>query len=92
MIANFDRALLPDPSSYFSDHANLALRGRGKWRSALCPFHDDHQASLSVNVDSGGFCCHACQAKGGDILEFHRLRYGLSFEAAARDLGAWRAA
>jgi hypothetical protein len=32
----------------------------------------------------------ACGVRGGDILEFHRLRHGLSFKQAARDLGAWQ--
>jgi len=36
---------------------------------ALCPFHDDRQPSLSVNLEGKLFHCFACQAKG-DILDF----------------------
>jgi DNA primase len=86
----FERARLPDPASYFVERANLKLRGRGAWRSALCPFHDDKHASLLVNVERGAFRCMACGAKGGDVLQFHRLRHGLSFLEAARDLRAWK--
>lgn len=91
MTARFERKRLPDPLGYFQS-AGLQLIGRGRWRSALCPFHDDHSPSLRVNAETGAFRCMACGAHGGDVLAFHRARYGLSFAQAARDLGAWRAA
>ncbi len=37
--------------------------------SVLCPFHDDRQPSLSVNLERKLFHCFACQAKG-DIFDF----------------------
>lgn len=41
--------------------------------TALCPFHEDHRPSLSVNIGDrskqGAFCCHACGAKGS-IFDF----------------------
>ena len=80
---------LPAPMGYFTAQG-VRLTGRGAWRSAICPFHDDHSPSLRVNTDSGAFRCMACGAHGGDILEFHRLRHGLGFRQAARDLGAWQ--
>ena len=85
---HFDRDRLPEPPAYF-EGAGLLLSGRGRWRSALCCFHPDTTPSLSVNVETGGFICHACGARGGDVLDFHRQRHGLSFVQAARDLGAW---
>ena len=84
----FRREALPDPPAYFLG-AGVRLIGRGPWRSALCPFHDDHRPSLRVNVDTGAFRCMACGAKGGDVLAFHRQRYGLTFKEAAQGLGAW---
>jgi hypothetical protein len=92
ILCRFRRDALPDALRYFTEHAGLRLFGRGPWRSALCPFHGDTRPSLSVNVKTGGFLCHGCGARGGDILDFHRARHGLSFVQAARDLGAWRAA
>ena len=80
---------LPDPLSYYTTTAGLKLKGRGTWRQSLCVFHDEANPSLSVNVLTGGFCCHACEAKGGDVLDFHRQRYGLGFKEAAQALSAW---
>ena len=88
---HFQRERLPDPLTYF-DGEGLRLLGRGIWRTALCPFHDDSRPSLSVNVQSGGYRCHACGAHGSDVLAFHRARYGLGFREAAQAFGAWRAA
>lgn len=32
--------------------------------TALCPFHDDHEPSLSVNFDKGTYHCFGCNSKG----------------------------
>jgi len=87
---HFERERLPDPVAYF---AGMGLRfyGRGRWRSALCQFHPDARPSLRINIETGAFRCMACGAKGGDVLDFHRARHGLSFAQAAQDLGAWSA-
>jgi len=85
----FDRDRLPRPVDYF-ERVGLRLIGHGLWRGARCPFHEDTHPSFSVNTQSGGYICHACGARGGDVLDFHRARYGLSFLQAARDLGALR--
>jgi DNA primase len=83
------REWLPEPITYYTTTAGLKLTGRRAWRQTLCVFHDEHNPSLSINVDTGGFCCHACGTKGGDVLDFHRSRYGLAFKEAAQALGAW---
>ncbi len=85
----FQRELLPHPLAYYTG-AGLRLIGRGPWRSAICPFHDDHAPSLRVKVENGAYRCMACGAKGSGVLAFHCARYGLSFAEAARDLLAWR--
>ena len=84
----FKRDLLPDPQSYF-EAQGMKLRGQGEWRMTKCVFHDDSHASLSVNVHTGAYRCHACQAAGGDVLAFHRQQTGASFIDAAKVLGAW---
>lgn len=86
---SFDRSALPDWPTY-AEREGLPLLGRGKWRTVLCDFHSDSTPSLRVNVASGGWCCMACGAKGGDTLAHYTQRSGLSFIAAARALGAWR--
>ncbi len=89
-VGKFERGALPDSVGYYSNRAALRLIGRGCWRSAVCPFHDDARPSLRVNTETGAYRCMACGAKGGDVLAFHQARHGLSFQQAARDLGAWR--
>ena len=87
--SGFDRNLLPNPYNYFTEQG-LKLTGGGEWKQALCLFHKDTKPSLRVRLDSGSFCCMACGAKGGDVLAFHMLRYGMGFKEAAKSLGAWR--
>jgi len=53
----------------------------------LCPFHSDRkEGSFRANQESGAFTCFSCGAKGGDIVEFTKQRYGLSFAEALRKL------
>ena len=40
---------------------------RVKMHKALCPFHDDHHASLSFKVSKNTFRCFVCGASGGTI-------------------------
>ena len=50
---------------------------------ALCPFHDDHHASLSFKVSKNTFRCFVCGASGGTIdMVMRHLR--LDFKAACR--------
>jgi len=85
----FDRNNLPDPQGYFFEQG-LKLTGNGLWRLAVCPFHNDTKPSLGVNVESGAFKCHACGAKGGDLVAFHQLKYSMGFIDACKALGAWK--
>ncbi|NUO10027.1 MAG: DUF3987 domain-containing protein [Candidatus Brocadia sp.] len=52
----------------------------------LCPFHDDHNPSFSVNIETGLFNCFAC-GKKGDIFTFYQELKGVDFSTALRDLG-----
>ncbi len=76
--AEFFRAELP---------AMPSPRGGG-WRDGgLCCFHADKTAgSFKVNLDTGGFLCFSCGAKGGDVVSFIQLRDGLSFPDALHSL------
>jgi len=87
----FRREDLPAPLTYYPGE-DVKLFGRGIWRSARCVFHCDHNPSLRVNVQTGAFKCMSCGAHGGDVLDFHRKRYGMGFVTAAKDLGAWTGA
>ena len=86
--SHFRRDWLPNPDHYYRRHLP-ALHVRGDWADARCPFHDDAHASLSVSLCHGGYLCHACGERGGDVLDFHRRLTGMSFEGAPKALGAW---
>ena len=84
---SFGRDRLPDTATYFEGQT-LRLTGRGKWRTTSCVFHGGSD-SMRVNLASGGWCCMACDAKGGDVLAYHMQAHGLEFREAAKQLGAW---
>lgn len=83
------RELLPDPLSYYAQ-VGVFLVGGGVKRTAKCPFHEDRRPSFLVNIEDGSFHCFGCAAHGRDVVDFERLRYGLSFVDAARSVGAWK--
>src|SRR5688572_15614938 len=84
---SIDRSRLPDAPAYF-EREGLSLVGRGKWKTAPCPFHGGGD-SLRVNTESGGWICMSCGEHGGDILAFHMQMHGVNFVQACRDLGCW---
>ena len=45
----------------------LSLNKKGKNYVAVCPFHDDHDPSLSISTDKQIFKCFVCGA-GGDVF------------------------
>ena len=47
----------------------IKLKKVGKEYMGLCPFHDDHRASLSVNKEKGLWHCFGC-GKSGTIHDF----------------------
>lgn len=84
----FQRERVPDPLTYYRAHLHTLRIGRDGWARARCPFHEDNHASLSVNLNHGGWRCHA-GCGSGDLVRFHQCLTGLEFADAARDLGAW---
>ena len=64
--------------------AGVRLRGRGRVRQGVCPFHDEVEGSFTVYGDSERFYCFGC-GLGGDVLDFIQKAEGLSLtEAIAR--------
>ena len=64
--------------------AGVRLRGRGRVRQGVCPFHDEAEGSFTVYGDSDKFYCFGCGERG-DVLDFVRKSEGLSLpEAIAR--------
>ena len=64
--------------------AGVRLRGRGRVRQGVCPFHDEAEGSFTVYADSERFYCFGC-GLGGDVLDFVQRAEGLTLpEAIAR--------
>ncbi len=59
----------------------IKLQAAGDKFIALCPFHEDHNPSLTVYPLSGTFHCYGCN-KHGDIITFLREIASLSFSQA----------
>lgn len=82
------RERLPDPATYYAAYiAKLSRPNALGWAQGRCPFHDDHNASLSVQLvgERGGWRCFAgCGA--GDLVAFHMRLRGLAFTDAVADL------
>ena len=87
---HFRRDKLPPARSFYEfELGKLTRPNRKGWAQTRCPFHESKSGkSFSVNLDSGGFHCFGCDAKGGDLVSFLRLQ-GLSFKEACARLGAW---
>ena len=65
--------------------AGVALRGRGRVRQAVCPFHDEREGSFTVYADTERWYCFGC-GEGGDVLDFLQRLEGLSLPEAIRRL------
>jgi putative DNA primase/helicase len=90
LSASTVKAAVPPAHYYPTEPPNMPTPkpGRAGWvDGGLCPFHaDTHQGNFRVNLETGGYCCFACGAKG-DLLGFHMRRHGFSFRDALQDLG-----
>ncbi len=65
--------------------AGVQLRGRGRVRQGVCPFHEEAEGSFTVYADSQRWYCFGC-GEGGDVLDFLRRAEGLSLPEAIRRL------
>ncbi|MFC1865709.1 CHC2 zinc finger domain-containing protein [Chloroflexota bacterium] len=51
------------------ENLGVKLKQKGQGYMGLCPFHDDHNPSLSVNKEKGVWHCFGC-GKSGDLNKF----------------------
>jgi len=65
----------------------VSLRGRGRVRQGLCPFHEEREGSFTVYADSQRWYCFGC-GLGGDVLDFIQRLDELSLSEAIRRLDA----
>ena len=72
---------------WFAQNILKQTKHNGYYIKALCPYHDDHEASLSVIKTHGGFRCHSC-GHTGDIIDLTMDALGIDFKEAIDLLGA----
>lgn len=63
----------------------ITLKKNGKGYMGLCPFHDDHDPSLSVNPVTNLWQCFGCGI-GGDVIRFVELFDKVDFKEAVKIL------
>jgi len=65
---------------FVSQYIGLSPTGQG-----LCPFHEDHHASLSVNIEENYWHCFA-GCGGGSVIDFWIRLKGCDFKVAIQEL------
>ncbi len=74
-----------DIASFYQEYIpSLQVNGKPE-ALGLCPFHQDTNPSLSVNLETGKYFCHACN-DGGDPIKFYMRTKGVDFRQALADL------
>ena len=59
----------------------VKLSQRGKSYAGLCPWHEDHEPSLSVDREKGLYHCFGC-GESGDVVDLVEKMKGLGFREA----------
>ena len=63
----------------------IPLVKKGKGYSALCPFHDDHDPSLSISEDKQIYKCFVC-GNGGNVFTFVQNFKKISFPESVAEV------
>ena len=63
----------------------IPLIKKGKGYTALCPFHDDHDPSLSISEDKQIYKCFVC-GNGGNAFTFVSNFKKVSFPEAVKEV------
>ncbi len=63
----------------------IPLTKKGKSYSAVCPFHDDHDPSLSISQDKQIYKCFVC-GSGGNVFTFVSNYKKISYPEAVKEV------
>jgi hypothetical protein len=74
--------------AFFAPGTYKTIRGSGRWRSGLCPWHGDTNPSLWIDTERGLWGCHACGAHG-DVINWASLQFHKENLEAARYLDSY---
>jgi hypothetical protein len=72
-----------DIQTFYAEY--LDLKGKPPEMMARCPFHEDDNPSLGVNMNTGLWRCHGCQAHG-DVFGFYEQKHNVDFKTALQEL------
>ena len=73
------------PLGEFVEASGVELRGTGRVRQGLCPFHEETEGSFTVYSDTERWFCFGCGI-GGDVLDFMQRAEGLNLPEAIERL------
>ncbi len=77
-----------DKTKFYKERIpSLQINGKPE-AVGLCPFHNDTNPSLSVNLDTGLYRCYACGAEG-DVFTFYQETNGVDFLTTLEDLAVY---
>ena len=65
--------------------AGVVLRGKGRVRQGICPFHQEQEGSFTVYANTEEFHCFGCGSHG-DVLDFVGRMEGLTLPEVIRRL------
>jgi DNA primase len=83
---NYMKDQCPDPVEYFGRMGSVSKGGRNQWRTTTCQIHGGSD-SLRFRVDTGGWVCMSCGAKGGSVIDHYMQLHCCSYTEAAKALG-----
>ena len=63
----------------------IPLIKKGKGFTAVCPFHDDHDPSLSISEDKQIYKCFVC-GNGGNVFNFVKNYKKITFPEAVKEV------
>ncbi len=75
------------PLATVVESAGVKLRGTGRVRQGVCPFHDEGEGSFTVYGDSQRWYCFGC-GEGGDVIDFIQRTESMTLSGALRLLGS----
>ena len=85
--AEIERVKRANELAAFIRSCGVILSQRGKQLVGLCPFHNDHEASLIVDPRKQLWNCLGACREGGDVYRFVMKADGVDFREAHRRLG-----
>ncbi len=68
----------------------LPLERKGKNYFAICPFHDDHNPSMSISPEKQIYTCFVCGASGNVfnfVMNYEKISFGQAVKKLAEKVG-----